>query len=156
MSRPPSLDLGKYVPSVYILTWALSENSNKIEVKMFWRKIFLSKICLKIYSLFFHKVVGLPNKVRRDAQEVPSHGTESETSLKVKKKFYLSIQMWFLAFDSQEICCTHGEKENIDKYNTGAMKIHLNVKRDTKFASKYLGIILRTQNLFLPPFLHIC
>ena len=77
------------------------------------------------------KVVGLPNKVRRDAHKVPSHGTESEKSLKVKKKFYLSIQMWFLAFDSQEICCTHGEKENIDKYNTGAMKIHLNVKRDT-------------------------
>ena len=24
------------------------------------------------------KVVGLPNKVRRDAQEVPSHGTEFE------------------------------------------------------------------------------
>ena len=76
------------------------------------------------------KVVGLPNKVRRDAHKVPSHGTESEKSLKVKKKFYLSIQMWFLAFDSQEICCTRGERENIDKYNTGAMKIHLNVKRD--------------------------
>ena len=34
-----------------------------------------------------------------------------------------------LAFDSQEICRTPGETENIDKYNTGAMKIHLTVRR---------------------------
>ena len=30
-----------------------------------------------------------------------------------------------LAFDRLEICSTPGETENIDKYNTGTMKIHL-------------------------------
>ena len=71
---------------------------------------------LKMAEAFPRDVIGVEKEVQ---------GRRSQHC----KKFLLINTNVVLAFDSQEICRTPGETENIDKYNTGAMKIHLTVRR---------------------------
>ena len=59
------------------------------------------------------KVVGLPNKVRRDEHKVPSHETESEKSLKVKKSFTYQYKCGSLHLTAKKFVVLMGRRKTL-------------------------------------------